>query len=113
VQTLKTVGSVVFVLGLCAGVAYLVYLFLAKAWTNFVSLDEDIAIAALTAGTTVIVATLTVTLGRYFERKKDIEAQHRSKKIEIYDEFLLEFFKVMGLGSESAAEEEVLAFLRE
>ncbi|APC96618.1 hypothetical protein [Francisella frigiditurris] len=48
----------------------------------------------LTAATTVIAATLTVVLGKYFERKKDIEAHYREKKTQIYDEFLCEFFKV-------------------
>jgi len=31
-------------------------------------------------------------LGRYFERKKELDALYRDKKVEIYDEFLKEFF---------------------
>jgi hypothetical protein len=43
--------------------------------------------------TTVSGLTLTVVLGRYFERKKEIEAHYRQKKTEMYDSFLKEFFK--------------------
>ena len=105
--------SVVLVLVFVCGVAYLLYWLVAKIWVQFQNFDENISVAILKGGTTVIVATLTVVLGRYYERKRDIEAHFRSKKIEIYDEFLSEFFNIMGLGNATRDEEEITAFLKE
>ena len=63
-------------------------------WHRFVGLNANLAVGLLTACTTVLVAALTVSFGRYFERKKEIEAHFRDKKIAIYDEFLKEFFQL-------------------
>jgi len=77
-------------------------------------LDSNLAVGLLTAVTTVLVAALTVSLGRYFERKKEIESHFRERKVEIYDEFLKEFFKLFSEDDDKAPdEEELTAFLRE
>jgi hypothetical protein len=73
--------------------------------------------AALIAGAaTVIVATLTITIGRYYERKKELDALYRDKKTEIYDEFLKEFFQLFfsaGEKLEGQPEQDLTQFLRE
>jgi len=66
---------------------------LGGVWEQFKLLDPKVSVGILTASGTVIAATLAIVLGKYFERKKDIEAHYREKKIEIYDEFLKEFFR--------------------
>jgi hypothetical protein len=53
-----------------------------------------VKVAMITGGTTILVATITVTLGRYYERKRDIEAQFRAEKIKIYDQFFRDLFMV-------------------
>jgi hypothetical protein len=63
-------------------------------WRQFVALDANLAVGLLTAVSTVLVATLTIVLGRYFERKKEVEAHYRERKTEIYDSFLKEFFRL-------------------
>lgn len=85
-----------FLLGVAIliGIAWGAYWLIAQLWGQLKTLDSKIALAAITAFTTVTVSTLTVVLGKYYERKKDIEAHYREKKTEIYDEFLKEFFKV-------------------
>jgi hypothetical protein len=73
--------------------------------------------AALIAGAvTIIVATLTITIGRYYERKKELDALYRDKKTEIYDEFLKEFFQLFfsaGEKLEGQPEQGLTQFLRE
>jgi hypothetical protein len=73
--------------------------------------------AALIAGAaTIIVATLTITIGRYYERKKELDALYRDKKTEIYDEFLKEFFQLFFSAGEQPAgqpEQDLTQFLRE
>jgi fatty acid desaturase len=80
---------------LLAILAYAFYWIIAQIWGKFQLLDPKISTAILAACTTVLVATLTVVLGKYYERKMDIEAHYRQKKTEIYDEFLHELLKPM------------------
>ena len=70
----------------------LVFWVLSWLWNWFSSLNSDLAVGMLTASSTVIVATITLVLGRFFERVKEAEAHLRAQKIEIYDEFLKRFF---------------------
>lgn len=51
-------------------------------------------------------------LGRYYERKKEIDAHFRSEKIKIYDEFLKELFKLFENNGETDTEG-MVQFLRE
>lgn len=73
--------------------------------------------AALIAGTaTVFVATLTVVVGKYFERKRELDSLHREKKTEIYDEFLKGFFDHYFSGAEESptqSPEDLVRFFRE
>lgn len=86
----------------------------AGIWTLFENADPTLSAAILTAASTVIVSTLAIVLGRYFERKKDIEAAYREKKTEIYDTFLQELFKIFyGIEKSGAKPEEIVGFLRD
>lgn len=70
--------------------------------------------AALVAGTaTVLVATITVMVGRFYERKKELDALYREKKTEIYDEFLKEFFSFFWSAEKADSEKDLVPFLRE
>lgn len=53
-----------------------------------ISTDPAVAASAITASTTIIVSTATISFGRYFEKKKELEALHREQKIPIYGKFL-------------------------
>ena len=111
---MKQFLSIILVLAILALGGWGLYWLIGEIWQQFKTLDEKIAVAAVTAFTTVSVSTLTVVLGKYYERKKDIEAHYRQKKTEIYDEFLHEFFKIFY--SESKEDEpnpSLIDFLRE
>ena len=85
-------------------------------WFQLRQLETPVSVGILSAMTTVLVATLTVALGRYYERKKDIEAAYRQRKTEIYDEFLKEMFRVFYGSQETrdgAATDALVEFLRE
>ena len=84
-----------------------------QIWEQFKLLDPAVSVALLTGATTVLVATLTVVLGKNYERKKDIEAHYRSKKVEIYDEFLCELFKLFDESRVDRDAESLVKFLRE
>ncbi|MHB8808187.1 MAG: hypothetical protein ACYC59_11500, partial [Anaerolineaceae bacterium] len=62
-------------------------------WKSITSLQPDLASALITASGTVIVVFLSSYVGKYFERKKEIENRQREKKIEVYEEFMQKWFE--------------------
>jgi len=108
---LRTFFSLLLALALIVGMGWLLYLGIQGVWHALVSVNPQLAVAVVAAATTLIVSTATVMLGRYFERKKEIEAHFRAEKIKIYDEFLAELFKVFE--SEGEASDGMVKFIRE
>lgn len=95
-----------------------VYWVASTIWDTLLTIDTKLAVSLLTAATTVMVATMTVVVGKYLERKKEIESHFREKKVEIYDEFLKEFFKIFfseddGANQPKGGEDELVKFLQE
>src|SRR5258706_16168497 len=89
VKLLSIVTGIVMVVGAGALIVVVV-----RAVLGYINSDPKETAAALIIGmATVLGATLTVTLGRYFERKRELNALYRDKKTEIYDEFLKKLFK--------------------
>ncbi len=114
-KVMKKTATMIFGLALIAALGFGVYWIVSQIWGQFKLLDPKVSVGLLTAATTVIVATSTVVLGKYIERKKDIEAHYREKKTEIYDEFLCEFFKIFHSDNENEEGEnpDLVVFLRE
>ncbi|WP_016955465.1 hypothetical protein [Catenovulum agarivorans] len=81
---MRKVLSFLFGLAMLIGIAWGGYWIISQIWAQFKSLDSKIALAAITAFTTVTVSTLTVVLGKYYERKKDIEAHLILQNAELF-----------------------------
>jgi hypothetical protein len=80
------------------------------------AIPKELATSLVAGVVTILVATITVTVGRYYERKKELDALYRDKKTEIYDEFLKAFFAFYFAGGVSKAgepEKDLVPFLRE
>ena len=110
VPVVVLVASLAAILGLAAGLwegGKLLFAYLA-------GVPKELGAAMVAAAATVFVSTLTVVVGRYFERKKDLDALYREKKVEIYDEFLQRFFAVLyGAESSQGENEDIVPFLRD
>ena len=89
-----------------------IYWIISSIWDALVSVDTKLAVGIVAAVTTVIGATLTVTIGKYFERKQAVEADFRERKVEIYDEFLGEFFKLFE-SQNNMDDSRLVSFLKE
>jgi hypothetical protein len=95
---------------------YLVVWIIGKISDYLRSMPKELAAPLITGAATVLVATATVMLGRYFERKKEIDALYRDKKTEIYDQFLQKFFDLFFNGASTTSqqiEEDLVPFLRD
>ena len=91
-QIISLVIGILVIAALLAGI----YWVMSSVWDALISVDAKLAVGIVAAVTTVLGATLTVTMGKYLERKHAVEAAFRERKVEIYDGFLAEFFKLFG-----------------
>jgi len=99
-------------LAMVGGVGWLIYQF----FEYISAVPKELGAALVVAATTILVATVTVMIGRYYERRKELDALYRDKKTEIYDEFLKEFFGLFfgaGEAKVEATEKDLAPFLRE
>lgn len=75
------------------------------------SLDSEVAAAVITASATVTVSVVVIVLGRYFEKKRELEVHAREKKIPLYEEFIDFWFRVLyaeKMGDQPPTEKELL-----
>jgi membrane protein YqaA with SNARE-associated domain len=61
---------------------------------TLLNINPNLSVAIVAASATILGSTLTIVIGRYYEAKRDREAVHRDKKIELYNEFLTRLFEV-------------------
>jgi len=86
-----------FILGLLllGGILYGTYFLLAGAVDVFLKIDKQVALGVVAASGTIIVSVATIVLTKYYEKKKQIEADLREKKIAVYQDFISLLFKVL------------------
>ncbi len=90
---LRRIVVVIVGLVLLAGVLAGAYWVAIRVWAVFAALPKEIAVGIVTGAATILASTLAVVAGRYFERKRELDALHRDKKIPIYNEFLKGVFE--------------------
>jgi hypothetical protein len=93
-QRIRRIVSTLVALGLLGGVGALIYIAGKGFFDYLASIPKELGAALIAGATTILVATFTVMIGRYFERKRELDALYRDKKTEFYDEFLKVFFHV-------------------
>lgn len=77
------------------GLIYGLYLLFSYLFGLVLSLQKEVAAAIIAAMSTIIVSVLSITIGKYYERKMIIEQELREKKIPIYEEFIEFYFKLL------------------
>lgn len=98
---------------LLGGAGYLLFTG-ARAFAGYVStIPKELGAPIIAAVATILVATVTVVVGKYFERKRELDALYREKKTEVYDEFLKKFFEVYFSGGENITEQDLVPFFRD
>jgi hypothetical protein len=92
------------------------YLFLAKLWAVFSSVDPKLAIGIVAASTTIIVSLVSVLVSKYLERKAQILAHLREKKIPTHEKIINFIFSITfaeKLGKKQPTEKEMIKFMTE
>lgn len=111
---IKQILSMLLGLGIVGGLLWLFYKIIALVFQTLSTLDSNVSIAIVAGSATILASTLTVVITRYYQTKRDREAAHRDKKIDLYDEFLSKLFEIfLGDDKEKKNNKNLVAFLRE
>lgn len=105
-----------FALALIAGVVAVITWFIQAFFQYVETVPTELAAPLIAGAVTIVVTTTTVMIGRYFERKKELDALYRDKKTEMYDAFLKEFFSLFyspGEKLQDDQERDLVPFLQE
>lgn len=84
---------VVFSIALVAALLYTVFVLLRAAVSIFAVLDKTIAATLITAATTVVVAVITIVLGKLYEQRQQVQKENRDKRIPVYEDLLKFMFR--------------------
>lgn len=93
----------------------IVFLF-GQAWKLFAGLQKEVAAALIAGATTIIVSVLSVSVARYYERKRVIEQEIRQKKIPMYNEFVEFWFNFLmseKIASRKITDKEMMKFFNQ
>lgn len=83
-------------------------------WKAFITLSPEIATAIVAFSTTVLVSVISLILSKHWERRKEIEQEHRKHKLPIYEDFLAFLFKMYRsqiIDKKPISEEEMVEFI--
>ncbi|WP_126425183.1 hypothetical protein [Brevibacillus marinus] len=102
---LKKVLNLTIGIAIMGGLLYGFWQLLSFVWRTFSGLPTEYVPAIVTAVTTFLVSLITITLGKYLERKMIIDKEMREKKIPVYNELIDFIFELMANpGSKSVDE---------
>ncbi len=111
---IKQILSMLLGLGFVSGLLWLFYKIIALVFQALTTFDSEVSIAIIAGSAAILASTLTVVITRYYQAKRDREAAHRDKKIDLYDEFLSKLYEMfLGDDEKKKNNENLVPFLRE
>lgn len=97
-------------------IIYVTYLLLSKFWSIFSSVDPKLGVSIIAASGTIIVTLISVLVSKHLDRKAQILAHLRAKKVPIYEKiinFIFSFTFAEKLGEKQPTEKEIIKFFAE
>lgn len=87
--------------------------FLKLLYEVFIGLPKEVGAPIIAAFATIVVSVITVTGGKYLEKKITVEKELREKKIPVYTDFMEFLFKILVNTREDKPldEKEILKFM--
>ena len=112
-QNRKQIALGLFLLGMLVVGGYLL---VAKIWDIFSSVDPKLGAGLVAASATILVSVFTVLVSKHLERKTEILALLREKKIPTYEKIINFIFSLTfaeKLGKKQPSEKEMIKFMAE
>lgn len=101
---------------LLGAILYGGYLLIAKLWSIFSTVAPKLAVGIVAASATVIVSLISVLVSKHLERKAQILAHLREKKVPTYEKIINFIFSLTfaeKLGKKQPTEKEMIKFMAE
>ncbi|MGB7816268.1 MAG: hypothetical protein WBL28_07950 [Methylotenera sp.] len=111
-ELIKKLLSIVLAITIIVLALWLIYWLVTNLSTYVREIPKELGASLIAA----ITAVMVVMVGRYYERKRELDALYRDKKMEIYDEFLKKFFDLFHTNSEDSSvpkPDDLVLFFRE
>lgn len=112
-KTARHILSVFLGLLLLGGLACGLFVAVRATFQVLASINSSLAVAIIGASATVLVAVLSVVLGKIYEARSLIQKEHREKKIPVYEDLIAFVFRVL-MGARtgrSPSEQEMIEFM--
>ena len=77
------------------GIAFIVY-YLITSLLHLATLNATVATAFITGAVTVVASVSAVVVGRYFEKRKEVEEAFRERRLQAYERFVSKFAEITG-----------------
>lgn len=110
-QRTKMALSIVLAVALLVGMGWGLYWLLTSLFEYLRNVPKELGAPLVAAAATIMAATATVMIGRYYERKRELDSLYREKKMEIYAEFIQVLFEQFHDG-DSQNPEDVTKFIK-
>lgn len=107
---MKNILNSILGLGLIGAIIYGTFKTLVWIYNEILSVDPRVSAALITGLIAIIGTTLSITIPRHFEKKKEIEQHLRERKSETYKELVELLFRIL-MGSkmgETLSEKEII-----
>ncbi|MFA7497062.1 MAG: hypothetical protein WCY67_12255 [Acidithiobacillus sp.] len=93
---------------------YVGYLLIVKLWSIFSTIDPRLGAGIVAASATVIVSLISVLVSKHLDKKAEILAHLREKKVPTYEKIIEFIFNITfseKLGKEKPTEKEMIKFM--
>lgn len=92
------------------------YILIAKLWSIFSTVDPKLGVGIVAASSTIIISLVSVLISKHLDRKAQIFAHLREKKVPIYEKIINFIFSLTfaeKLGKKQPTEKEMMKFMAE
>lgn len=92
------------------------YILIAKLWSIFSTVDPKLGVGIVAASSTIIISLVSVLISKHLDRKAQIFAHLREKKVPIYEKIINFIFSLTfaeKLGKNQPTEKEMMKFMAE
>jgi len=88
-------GGLILGLAILAAIGFLVY-YLISSLLHLATVNPTLATAFVTGAITIVASISAVVVGRYFERRKEVEQAFRERRLQAYERFISKFAEITG-----------------
>jgi len=104
------VAGLIFGFAFLGGIGFLIY-YLISSVLHLATVNPTVATAFVTGAITIVASVSAVVVGRYFEKRKEVEQAFRERRLQAYERFVSKFAEIAG--EIPVSSDDLVRFLRQ